>query len=171
MEYNYYKSSLLNKLDRLGLRFGRDTLDLYHSLTGKGKHKLAVLLVWSAALFEFTHFSMESMFAFMDGKYVVTSLTIFCCCMYPICSLVTSKGFALTIKIEKLAEEAQAIVPPVLYRFDARSSMLWGTLALFYCALTTLDFDQGGQAVLIHLPVVRSGFDTGITANAFATFV
>jgi len=121
----------MEKLDKLFLRLAKDTLQLYHAATGKGKFDLANKTVLIGVTIEVCCFLIISISIAILGAYVISGFFLIGVLLALLDLKLTKKECSDLEILERNAKESGLMVPPYVYdsfRRQGRFSAIFGPI-------------------------------------------
>lgn len=127
------------KIDKLFLRLAKDTLQLYHAVTGKGKFDLANKTALVGATIEICCFTIMSISFAILGLYIVSGFFLTGLPLAYINLKMTKSECARLEILEKYAKEGGLMLPPDIYRFFQKQARVSTIFGLIFMAIPPYD--------------------------------
>lgn len=127
------------KIDKLFLRLAKDTLQLYHVVTGKGKFCLANKMTLVGAILEAGSFFIMSISMAIMGFYFISFLFVSGIIMTGLNFYMTRKEYRDFEILEKYAKESGLMIPPSIYIYYRKQGRFSTILGVIFMAIPPYD--------------------------------
>lgn len=126
-------------IDKLFLRLAKDTLQLYHAATGKGKFDLANKTVLIGGTIEICCFIIVSINIALAGVYFLSCFLLIGVPLAYLNLRLTKKEYYHLEILEKHAKEGGLMLPPDTYRFFQKQGRFSTIFGLIFMAIPPYD--------------------------------